>query len=61
MDFEQMQKTIKAIEKQVQDLTLEVRDIKTFREDYQKQYIERREVVFKGKVYDADGTVVINS
>ena len=56
-----MQKTIKALEKQVKDLTLEVRDIKTFREDYQKQYIERREVVFKGKVYDADGTVVINS
>lgn len=60
MDFEEMQKEIIDLKRQVQELREKLSDMSFLEEDYSKDKVFRRSVVFKEPVYNASGTKIIN-
>jgi len=60
MDFEQMQKEIKALREELNLVKKELEDKTYNQDDFSGAQVFRREVQFLGEVKNAAGTVVIN-
>ncbi len=60
MDFEQMEKEVKALREELNAVKKELEDKTYNQDDFSAAQVFRREVQFLGEVKDAGGAVVIN-
>lgn len=60
MNNEELTKEIQDLKKKVADLEEIIRKSQFLQEDYSKNQVFRRDVIFENPVYDRNGTKVIN-